>query len=48
VSAQEGLTDTLERVARDIQREPNAATLDLLGWVGPRVQGSLDIDGHID
>ncbi len=34
VSAQEGLTDTLERVARDIQRERNAATLDLLWHTG--------------
>jgi aspartate kinase len=34
VSAQEGLTDTLERVARDIKREPNASTLDLLWYTG--------------
>jgi len=34
VSAQEGLTDTLERVARDIKQEPNASTLDLLWHTG--------------
>lgn len=34
VLAQEGLTDTFERVARDIKREPNPSTLNLLWLTG--------------